>query len=409
MVSLKTPATGELHAWAHRVSAATRDEDYWWGSPIETALAGLALSRHAPVYRKDAALALDRLVRWFRQNRPIVTSDDVAALALSARLETELTGTSPEFLGQAVQAVDKLARRDWPALPELHLAFCTWALDDLVADRGELPWPALREFFQRRSAHTGVVRALSAALVLQVPDNDRLVDDLASATPALHDVSDLAIFVWTATAAIARLAPDRQSSDNRFRLLLEKRAEMVERLTQDVATSMVVDHEWLPSESIADSARSFEALLLDMCLAPDGREPPWLTLDEAEALFAERIDSSAVALSRAGAGASVALAAAVYLALDRVAAPVATSTSAALAILGFGFGAASRFPRRRRRGGFFPRAGRFFILLGVLFIMNALNHALPSPVIADSASFVLGPLLAAVATLIWDTLDSRGT
>lgn len=106
-----------LHALAHRAANDARDVDDWWGNSLNTALAAVTRARHSSGYQGDAERALDRLLRWWKDEKPRRISRDVTAMALGARAAADLQRSDPHLVVEAAQAVDDLARRDPTAAP----------------------------------------------------------------------------------------------------------------------------------------------------------------------------------------------------------------------------------------------------------------------------------------------------
>ena len=75
------------------------------------------MARHSRAYRDDAERALERMLRWARDEHPRRISADVTALALTARAAADLQRTEPALVALAVNAVEDLATRDRATVP----------------------------------------------------------------------------------------------------------------------------------------------------------------------------------------------------------------------------------------------------------------------------------------------------
>src|SRR4051794_30705563 len=97
-----------LHRIVHRAALRPRNEDDWWGSPIDTGLAAVALARHQRGFRPDALRAVARLERWWQNGNVASISANVVALALAARAEAELQQTDAALTAAAAKEVAQL-------------------------------------------------------------------------------------------------------------------------------------------------------------------------------------------------------------------------------------------------------------------------------------------------------------
>lgn len=156
----------------------------------------------------------------------------------------------------------------------------------------------------------------------------------------------------------------------------------------------------------------FEALLLDIALAPKDGATPWLMFAEAESLFGdrERETRAELAASRrrlldgiAEVTALLALTsgAALWLALNvyDVKKGVAYSVAAVLAsgILVF----AALALRRGRPSPLVDSLGPLFALFALLAALNAINMHMKKPLVSDTASLIIGAVIVGLATVIW--------
>lgn len=297
LVPVSTVGAEHLHRLMHRAASRSKSVEDWWENSLGTALAAVARARHSSGSRDEAERALDRLLRWWRDENPRRISRDVTALALGARAAADLQQSDPKLLEDAIAAVDDLARRDPTAVPMLHIALSAWALDGLIPDRDERPWPALRDRLAVR-ASGGVdepLRIYASAVAAKHFDPNALVQSLYSAIGASPSASDACVLLWLITAAVERLSLTLDENDNALQLLIQRRAAIVERLVGDVD-----DDTFLPpeledfGEPIPDNLpaisflSSFEALLVDLALASPEEAEPWLTFPEAKAMFGKR-------------------------------------------------------------------------------------------------------------------------
>jgi hypothetical protein len=225
-----------LHVLAHRAGARHRDAEDWWGSAIETALAGVSASRHPPAHREQAERALERVQRWRRTGQARPVSADAVALALAARTAATLALADRNLLSAAIEAVDARAARGPAIVPELHLALAAWALDDLVVDRDQAPWPGLRTRLDRGTVY-GVddgLRSYAAAVAARRFDPRALVQDLIARVPASPTVADGSVVLWLLGVAVDRVTRSMPSDEPGLNALVERRAVLTERLAVEL-------------------------------------------------------------------------------------------------------------------------------------------------------------------------------
>jgi hypothetical protein len=323
-----------------------------------------------------------------------------------------------------VDAVDDLATRDRATVPELHLALCVWALDDLVPERDQRPWPTLRARASRPRLG-GVdepLRRYVVAVAASPFDADRLVQDLIGEIGGAPGVSETSLLLWLISVAAERLARDLPADDNALQVLVRRRAELAERLAGEI------DEETFVEPTVADFGADdaddlrvtrflsrFEALLLDIALAPRDGATPWLTFTEAERLFGERerkARAEATATWRrlldrlAGVATLLALVSGLALWLSLHALDIKAGVAYSLAIAlcaGVLVGAAAAL-RLVRPTALVDSLGIFFALLALLALVNAVNQHLKKPILSDTVGLIVGAVVAAVATVIWQVV-----
>jgi hypothetical protein len=428
VVSVTVAAVDRLHVLAHRAAASARNVEDWWGSPLDTALAAVALARHAHVYRDDAERTLERLLRWWHDEEPRRISADVAALALAARAAVELQRGEPALTAEAAAAVADLAARDRAMVPELHLALCVWALDGLVADRDQQPWPALcgRATRPRLGGVEEPLRRYVDAVSASSFEANRLVQELIGTIGSAPGVSESSLLLWLISVAAERLARVLPADDNALQVLVRRRAELAERLAGEI------DEETFVEPTIADFGAEdaedlrvirflsrFEALLLDIALAPSDGAAPWLTYGEASTLFdarerAAREEAAVVRrhlLDRVG-GLTALLALvsglALWLGLRELDTKPAVGYSVAIALAAGVLVGAVAALRSVRPSALVDSLGIFFALLGLLALVNAGNQHLKKPLLADPGGLIVGAVVAAVAAVIWQFVAHVG-
>jgi hypothetical protein len=414
-------AADRLHLLAHNAATTARNVEDWWGSPVDTALAAVALARHSRAYRDDAERTLERLLRWVRDEQPRRISADITALALTARAAADLQRSDPSLIAAAADAVDDLATSDRATVPELHLALCAWALDDLVADREQRPWATFRKR-STRARFGGLDEPLAryvAALAASPFDANRLVQDLIGEIGTAPGISETSVLLWLITAAAERLGRVLSAEDNALQVLIRHRAEFVDRLAGEIDEQTFVEptiadfgDEGPDDLRVISFLSRFEALLLDIALAPKDGATPWLTFAEAESLFGarERETRAELAASRrrlldrlAEVTALLALTsgAALWLALHvyDVKKGVAYSFAAALASGVIVFAALAL--RRSRPNALVDSLGPLFALFALLAALNAINTHMKEPLISDAAGLIVGAVIVGVAAVIW--------
>jgi len=133
-----------------------------------------------------------------------------------------------------VAAVNDLAQRDRSVIPELHLALCAWALDELVPDRDAPPWPSVHawaEHFPRGGSNV----ALATGAVAQIRINAlKLAEDLVTQIGAVANPTDACILMWLVTVAINRLSHELSKDDSTLQVLIRRRTELIERLSAEI-------------------------------------------------------------------------------------------------------------------------------------------------------------------------------
>jgi hypothetical protein len=424
-MSMSVAAAERLHVLAHRAARAARDENEWWGTPLDTALAAVTLARHSRAHRDVAEAALERMLRWWQDEHPRRISADVTALALTSRAAHELQRGDPALTRAAVIAVEDLASRDRAIVPELHLVIAAWALATIVPDRADAPWPALRSRFDRPQV-AGVdepLRRFGLGLAQQPFDANRLVQELLIDIGSAPALGDAVILLWLVSAAADELARFLPTSDNALQVLLRRRAELVERLAGEIDEGTFIEQEieeFDPSNEFAPVEVTylspFEALLLDLALASRDDATPWLTYDEAHRLFGEQAETAKEELEQARRGhASVAARLVVVIAalgavtswfvmrdLD-IAADVSYPAAAALASLLCAV-AVALAARERTPGLVAAAAGSFFVACAIIAGFIAVNNAPKKPLIAGVSGVAADILFAAGGILIWAIL-----
>jgi hypothetical protein len=411
-----------LHVVAHQAANSVRSIEDWWDNSLTTGLAAVTRARHSSAYRDEAEGAVSRLLRWWQDERPRRISRDVAALALAARASADLQKREARLIVDAAEAVDDLARRDPSTVPMLHLALCAWALDGLVPDRDEKPWPELLKRLEERR-FGGVeepLREYAAALAARQFDANALVQGLLGSIGSSPSRSDSCVLVWIISAAAERLTRSLGADDNALRVLLQRRATIVERLAGDVddQTFRVPDPEEF-GEPIADDLpvinylSPFEALLLDFALASAEEADAWLRFSEAEALFDQKAAAAEAALGsatdrhqRVGAGLVTLLGLssglAVWFGLLDLDWKHAVSASLAVAVALLGFGVAALLGRA---GGLPERLmeaiGVFSLTMAALALLNAYNQHRTHPFLSDVTGIVVGVVVGGIALIAW--------
>ena len=231
-----TASPEALHVLAHRAGARQRDGEDWWGSAIETALAAVSATRHPAAHREQAERALDRLERRQRSGERSAVSADAVALALTARTAATLARSNPALLSAAVASVEHMAGRGADVVPELHVALAVWALDDLISDREQVPWPAIRERLNRGNVYgmDAALRAYATCVAARQFDAGKLVQALLAHTPQSPAPSDGSVVLWLLGATIDRCARALSAEEPGLRALVDWRARITERLAVEL-------------------------------------------------------------------------------------------------------------------------------------------------------------------------------
>lgn len=412
-----------LHLLAHRASTRPRDDDDWWGSPVETALAAISATRHPTAHREQAERALDALERWRRAGAPRPVSADAVALALAARAAATLARRDPGLTSAGVAAVAHMAERTPEVVPELHVAMACWALDDLVPDRDQTPWPTLRARLSVGATYglDQALRSYGQAIAANQFDASQLVQSLVTQLPKSPGPTDAAVVLWLLEIAIDRCARALHADEPGLRALIEWRASITERLALELderAFSAPDAGEFDP-EDIDTSAPPFhlspmEALLLDIALAPTHPEAPWLTYQQAKDLLGEEAKDAlqqtrrarlhtawAVALCAIFVGSTTGLALALAGARDRIAA--GWGITAALVLVTVAVGLARR---AADSAALLDALGVAAATGALAAVLATLNQMLSRPLFSDTAGIIGGALLAVLAVVVWTAITT---
>jgi len=129
-------------------------------------------------------------------------------LALAARTAATLARSNAKLTSVAAAAVEHMAGRGADVVPELHVALAVWALDDLISDRAQAPWPAIRERLNRGNVYgiAATLRAYATCVAARQFDARKLVQALLADTPQSPAPSDGSVVLWLLEAAIDRCA-----------------------------------------------------------------------------------------------------------------------------------------------------------------------------------------------------------
>lgn len=425
MVSLAASAADGLHLVVHRVAAGGRDVNDWWGSPLESAVAAVALARHSPVYREDASRAATRLKRWALDEQPRPISADVAALALAARAAADLQQSDRALTESAAQALDDLVQRDRAVVPELHVVLATWALDRLVPDRTDAPWASLQRWFSSAPLR-GVdepLRRFGQALAAPSFDAGSLVQTLLGEVAVAPGLSENCLLLWLLRMAIERSSEALPATDNALQVLIRRRAALVERLSSEVTEQTFIEPP-IPEFGGDDSSdvrviaylSSLEALLVDLALASANEATPFLSFEEAEHLFGQKASELEAELRasrehgmlRLGwiTALIASLSGALVWAVLRDVARSAIAVNVAVAVAGLGAIVSALLWHEARRSARAESVGIFAILLTLLGAINAANQATHKPFWPGVTSAFVGVAISVVAGFLWTLLKS---
>jgi hypothetical protein len=423
VVSLSVASAEHLHVLAHRAALAARDYDDWWDSPLETALAAANLVRHTHAHWPDAERALARLLRWWREEGPRRTSADAAALALAAWTAGQLERPEPDLVSDAITAVAGIAERDLPMVPLLHVVMCVWAMDSLVVDRNESPWPSLRARIDRLS-HPSLNEPLRqyAYAVASKPLHPRdLLNALLTSISGAAEPSEACVLIWLITVTVEKISDVASARDDTYGLLITKRCELTERLCGEIDERTFADLEPLDFDmeepdfydSLQGHLSSFEAILLDFSLASRDAAHPWLTFEEAAALFDRQAaeersrfaaESRRLLLMAAGLVSLIGVSASATLwqTLRSVGVKESVAYPGAIGLLCLGQFAAVRLAFRRNVDSEVAEAAAiFFVSLSILSGFVSVNQSLRKPFIADIGGLVVATVIAGASALFW--------
>lgn len=426
LVPVSLAATEHLHVLTHRATLAARNVEDWWGTALETALAVVALARHSHIHQEDAERAFDRLLRWCRDENPRRTSDDVTALALAARAASDLQRQNPGLTERAARAVDDLARRRQDLVPHFHLALCVWALDSLVPDRGAAPWPAVRERLSR-SSPSGVdepVHYYANAICQRTLNANSLVQGLLARIGPAPGLIDSCILLWLIKVANEALTLHLPRTDNALQLLIQRRSDLVERLVGEV-DERTFDESSEASEFGSEEEdyfclrtylSPFEATLLDFALASRDKAHAWLTFEEAEHLFDDRVANARLEIATTRrrlfrvvgcltAVIGISLGAVLWLGLRRAGVDTNVANPATVALMALLFAVSvSVTARGRQTPRLLEPLGLLFASTAILATAVAFNQTMKRPLISDEGGLIGGVLISAVASVVWKAI-----
>lgn len=408
-----TQTPESLHLLAHQAQLRARSDEDWWDNPLDTALAALNATRHPPAFREQGRRALDRVISWQRTGQARRVSADAAALALAARAAADLAVRDAVLTGAAVEAAGELAARTGRPVA-LHTALISWALDPVVSDRTESPWPALQASLSAASPATGLDRPLltfAGAIASTGEDPGVLVRSMLAEAPSSPGIEDGAVVLWLLTATLERCVIGVPREDTGLRALADRRAELAMRLAQELDESAFRAPEipdFDPEEELDLRPSVYlsptEALLLDISLASTEPDQGWLRFEEAEDLFGER----ARATERRGHGMRAillgvcGLLSGAVLAMSLVLAAQATTVwmpaGIALTCLIWVFaGAAWQAASPARAVGSLTSLAA---LIAVTAAVDAINQAITPHPLPDATGLIVGALAGAVALVI---------
>jgi hypothetical protein len=417
-------APDALHLLAHRAGLRQRERQDWWGSAIETALAGVSATRHPAAQREQAEQALAGLERWARGGSVRPISADAVALALAARIAATLGRSDAGLREAAVTAVEAMARRTQEVIPELHVALVVWGLEAVVPDRRTRPWPALRERLQRGNVY-GVdagLRAYASAVAAVQLDATGLAQCLITITPTSPELSDAGTVLWLLAVALDVCAAALPVTDSGLRALLQRRASITGRLAVELDADAfrppqlkAFDPTAPPEDTPAAYFSSMEALMLDIALAPAADEAAWLTLPQAERLLGQHAREARTAARRERLRSAIAFAASAVLAGAALCFGLVVAGSSwhvsitfaaalALAVAAIAVAVAHSVLGRRTVTG---AAGAACVTGSLCAALNAVNQLLTKPLLPDAAGVIAGAALASTAALVWALLAGR--
>lgn len=412
-----------LHVHAHRAAARVRDVDDWWGSPLDTALAAVAATRHPAADREVAERSVDRLLRWWREGQMRPVSADAAALALTARAAANLARREPQLFADAAAAADRMATRDASVVPDLHVALAAWALDDLQSDRDAPPWPAIRQRLRQGRAF-GIDAALRDYLTgIAQPGTDTrtLVQRMLSSSTLSPAPPDMGVVLWLLTIALERACRALSADEPGLAALADWRTGLVARLAGEIDEDSFrlpggddFDPDAEPDKTTVMFISPTEALLMDLALASPEPEQPWLRFPEAEALFGQRAREQAVHTRRwkrrtamVVAAGGLAAGAAVALALNLASMAVSPTLSFGVAVWAGVSACAGGIWQRSGAGAVAGPTTVLCATLALVALLVAVNGLLPQQLFSDVAGLAVGALVTAVAVVFAALLGRR--
>lgn len=420
-------APDALHLLAHRAGLRQREREDWWGSAIETALAGVSATRHPPAQREQAEHALSGLERWSRAGTARPISADAVALALAARIAATLGRSDAQLTAAAVVAVEAMGQRSLEVIPELHVALAAWGLEVVVPDRQARPWPTLRERVRRGHVYglDAALRAYSSTIVASQLDATGLVQSLITLTPTSPELSDAGTVLWLLAVALDVATAALPATDAGLNALLQRRASITGRLAVELDADAfrapeltALDPTATPSAT--DSAvlhlSSMEALMLDIALAPASDEDAWLTLPQAECLLGAHAREAADAGRRERLRTATALAGDAVLAGAAVCfgfvvagtswdVSIAFALTLTLAVAAAAIAVAQTVLDSKAVSG---PAGAACVTGSLCAALNAVNQLLSKPLLPDATGVIAGAVVASAAAVVWALIADHG-
>jgi hypothetical protein len=410
-----TASAETLHLLAHQAQLRGRTAEDWWDNALDTALAAVAAVRHPPAYREHGDAALDRLRRWRRDGEPRRISADAAALALAAAAAVDLARRDRDLERDAIAAVENLAGRAATAAPALHVALCAWALDRVVPDRQDTPWPQLRAHVADSGAWAhGLdipLRSLTRAIAAERLDASPLVRALLTEIPASPGVEDGAVLLWVLTVAVEQCAAQLPDTDSGLQALADRRTELASRLALEIDPTTfqppnVGDFD--PDADLDGRQISYlspmEALLIDISLASTDTEAPWLRFEEAAELFGDRARVAERKLARRTAAlvTVIGVLAGSVLALALTLADVepAVAVPAGITVIAACWLAAAAIWHRNSPTTLAQAFAALWATCLLAAAFDAVNQALTKPLVPDAAGWIAGALVGIVAVVL---------
>jgi hypothetical protein len=256
------------------------------------------------------------------------------------------------------------------------------------------------------------LRLLGVYLSADRSDTGSHVLDALVGGGSSESLADSSVRLWLTTAAIEKAAMAGSDGDARVAVLLGRRTDLTDRLATEVSEDLFqpIDIDYDPNAEaptrFEERLTVFEALLIDIAVAPVGETEPWVSVREAATMFSSRVDRqrgwTAVILMLGG----VLLGSTTGLLVQVVKHKTTVSVSSGATVFGL---LALAALRTWRDGRPFSRLsgdmGIFLAITVLAALATGFDQLRDKPLLQDPVGVIAGLVIAALATLIWHVVS----